>query len=124
MLDTQILLVDLNATWSHATAAALSKAGYTVQTAVSFQDALQRMTQYRLPDLMVLSLPHNNPEYAFTFCKNVQTFSDLPVVLVADRRDPALFARALNVYAEDSVVESVSPGIMVAPVLLASPTNP
>ncbi len=114
MRNPQILLVDLNKSWCQSTAVALSKAGYVVQTAASLQQALHVITQFHLPDLMVMSIARDMPEYTFAFCKNMHTFCDVPIVLVADRYDSDLFVRALNGYAEDIVVDSQAPGILVA----------
>ena len=91
----------------------LEYVGYDVVTAPSGQAALNVIAQIGLPHLAIvdINMPGMN---GFEFCKTVQQFSDLPVILLTAVDEEETVIRGIQHFAEDYVTKPFSPRELVA----------
>ncbi len=91
----------------------LEYVGYDVVTAPSGQAALNAIAQIGLPHLAIvdINMPGMN---GFEFCKTVQQFSDLPVILLTAVDEEETIIRGIQHFAEDYVTKPFSPRELVA----------
>jgi DNA-binding response OmpR family regulator len=91
----------------------LEKAGFEVFTASSGQHALDVIGRRGLPHLAIVDI--NMPGMSgFDFCQAVQTFSDLPVIMLTAIDEEETVIRGINYYAEDYITKPFSPRELVA----------
>lgn len=91
----------------------LDREGYVVFTAASGHEALQTIRQRGLPHLAIVDI--NMPGMdGFEFCRIVQRFCDLPVVLLTAIDEEETVIRGIERYAEDYVTKPFSPRELVA----------
>ncbi len=118
MLDTlgnsqRILIVDDDLEILRLVKDKLDRTGYEVATATSGQEALELVKQQGLPHLAIvdINMPGMN---GFEFCRIVQQFSDLPVILLTAIDEEETVIRGIEHYAEDYVTKPFSPRELVA----------
>lgn len=90
----------------------LERAGFEVLTATSGQQALDTIDRYGLPHLAVVDI--NMPGMdGFEFCRTVQKFTDLPVILLTAVDEEETVVRGIEQFAEDYVTKPFSPRELV-----------
>lgn len=107
----RLLLVEGCQIAGQNTAAALRSTGFDVKMVATPHAAMQVMRQRQMPDLLLVAAG-NDPTAACDFCRAVQRFSDLPIVLIAEVNDGQFIAQALDAFAEDVVIRPFSPVVL------------
>ncbi|HDD24794.1 MAG TPA: response regulator [Chloroflexi bacterium] len=77
----RILVVDDDPAILNLVKDKLDRAGFEVLTATSGQEALDMITQHGLPHLAIVDIRMPGMD-GFDFCRTVQQFSDLPVIML------------------------------------------
>lgn len=91
----------------------LENAGFEVLTASDGQEALAVIRRHGLPHLAVVDI--NMPVMdGFAFCEAVQSFSDLPVILLTAVDEEETIVRSIEHFAEDYVTKPFSPRELLA----------
>lgn len=91
----------------------LDRAGFEVFTAASGQNALEVIGRQGLPHLAIVDI--NVPGMdGFEFCRAVQEFSDLPVIMLTAVDEEETVIQGIEYYAEDYVTKPFSPRELVA----------
>jgi DNA-binding response OmpR family regulator len=109
----RILIVDDDPDIRRLVKTKLDNAGFDVLTAGSGQEGLDVIGQFGLPHLAIvdLTMPGMN---GFEFCKSVQQFSDLPVVMLTAVDEEDTIIKGIEHYAEDYITKPFSPRELVA----------
>jgi DNA-binding response OmpR family regulator len=81
---------------------------YQITTAKSGHEALTHIERHGLPHLAIVDLlmPGMN---GFQFCEIVQSYSDLPVIMLTAVTQPASVIQGLQLYAEDYITKPFNP---------------
>lgn len=109
----RILAVDDNPYTLRIVEVALGKAGFSVTTASSGQEALNIIQRSGIPHLAIVDL--NMPGMdGFQFCKAVHQFSDMPIIMLTAVNEEDTVIKGLEEFAEDYIVKPFSPGELVA----------
>jgi DNA-binding response OmpR family regulator len=91
----------------------LDRAGLEVFTSASGQEALQLIERRGLPHLAIVDI--NMPGMdGFEFCRTVQSYSDLPVILLTAVDEEEIVIQGIEQFAEDYVTKPFSPRELVA----------
>ncbi len=91
----------------------LDRAGFEVLTAASGQYALDVIDRDGLPHLAIVDI--NMPGIdGFEFCRIVQSYSDLPVIMLTAIDEEETIIQGIEHYAEDYVTKPFSPRELVA----------
>jgi DNA-binding response OmpR family regulator len=91
----------------------MDRAGFEVSTADSGKNALKVIEQRGLPHLAIVDI--NMPGMdGFEFCRAVQAFSDLPVILLTAVDDEETVIQGIEQFAEDYVIKPFSPRELLA----------
>lgn len=86
----------------------LDRAGFEVFTAHSGADALRLIERRGLPHLAIVDLMMPEMD-GFTFCRTVQRFSDLPVIMLTAIDEEETVIQGIELYAEDYIIKPFSP---------------
>lgn len=113
MATQRILAVDDDAEILLLVRSRLEHAGYEVWTAASADRALEIIGQRGLPHLAIVDLRMPGTD-GFGFCRAVQQFSDLPIILLTAVDDEDTVIVGIQRYAEDYIVKPFSPRELVA----------
>lgn len=109
----RILVVDDDPAILRLVGDKLNFAGYEVFTATSGQQALDLIKGRGLPHLAIVDV--NMPGMdGFEFCRLVQSYSDLPVIMLTAVDEEETVIMGLQRYAEDYVTKPFSPRELVA----------
>ena len=109
----RILVVDDDAAILRMLCDKLERQGYEVLTAANGREAMAVISRRGLPHLAIVDL--NMPEMnGFEFCRQVQSFSDLPVIMLTAVDEEETVIRGIEQYAEDYVTKPFSPRELVA----------
>lgn len=108
-----ILMVDDDPSILRLVGAKLKQAGFEVSTAPSGQQALALIERYGLPHLAVVDI-HMPGMDGFEFCRRVQRFSDLPVIMLTAVDEEDMVVRGIELFAEDYVTKPFSSRELVA----------
>lgn len=109
----RILVVDDDPAIVRLVSSKLDLSGYRVMTATSGGDALDRIAQDGLPHLAIVDL--NMPGIdGFEFCRIVQQFADLPVILLTAVDQEEVVIQGIEHFAEDYVTKPFSPRELMA----------
>ena len=109
----RILVVDDDSAIVRLVSSKLDLSGYRVMTAFSGQEALNRIAQEGLPHLAIVDI--NMPGMdGFEFCKIVQQFADLPVILLTAVDQEEVVIQGIEHFAEDYVTKPFSPRELMA----------
>jgi len=109
----RILVVDDDPAIVRLVSSKLDLSGYRVMTANSGVEALERISQNGLPHLAIVDI--NMPEMGgFEFCKTVQQYADLPVILLTAVDQEDTIIQGIEHFAEDYVTKPFSPRELVA----------
>jgi DNA-binding response OmpR family regulator len=109
----RILVVDDDPMILRMVADKLDRAGYEVFTAASGQHALDLIERQGLPHLAVVDITMPGMD-GFEFCRRVQAYSDLPVILLTAVDEEETIIRGIEQFAEDYVTKPFSPRELVA----------
>jgi DNA-binding response OmpR family regulator len=91
----------------------LERQGYEVLTAANGKEAMAVISRRGLPHLAIVDL--NMPEMnGFEFCRQVQSYSDLPVIMLTAVDEEETVIRGIEQYAEDYVTKPFSPRELAA----------
>ena len=91
----------------------LDRAGFEVYTAASGQDGLDVIKRRGLPHLAIVDLMMPGMD-GFEFCRQVQQFSDLPVIMLTAIDAEETVIRGIEHFAEDYMIKPFSPRELVA----------
>lgn len=109
----RILVVDDDPAIVRLVSSKLEISGYLVMTATSGGEALDRIAQDGLPHLAIVDL--NMPGIdGFEFCRTVQQFADLPVILLTAVDQEDVIIQGIEHFAEDYVTKPFSPRELMA----------
>lgn len=109
----RVLVVDDDPAIVRLVSSKLEMSGYRVMTARSGGDALDRVAQEGLPHLAIVDL--NMPGIdGFEFCRIVQQFADLPVILLTAVDQEDVVIQGIEHFAEDYVTKPFSPRELMA----------
>jgi len=109
----RILIVDDDPSILRLVGDKLERVGFEVFTATSGQRALQLVEKRGLPHLAIVDI--NMPGMdGFEFCRRVQQFSDLPVIMLTAVDEEETVIRGIEHFAEDYVTKPFSPRELVA----------
>jgi DNA-binding response OmpR family regulator len=109
----RVLIVDDDPTILRLVSDKLDRAGFEVFTAASGQQALHTIDRHGLPHLAIVDI--NMPGMdGFEFCRTVQAYSDLPVIMLTAVDEEETVIRGIEQYAEDYVTKPFSPRELVA----------
>ena len=109
-----ILVVDDNEFTVRILRHALIKAGFDVEVGYSGEEALALISTTGMPDLAVVDFYMEPGMTGIEFCKKVQMFSDLPIVMLTAVDDETMVEHCLAEYCEDYVRKPFSPEVLVA----------
>lgn len=109
----RILCVDDERDVRIVVARTLELAGFAVTSVESAKEALARIRSEGLPDLAIIDLVMPEQD-GFWLCRELQTFCDLPVVLLTSVSDEPTTVRAIEEVAEDYIVKPFRPSELVA----------
>ncbi|MEM9775396.1 MAG: response regulator transcription factor [Chloroflexota bacterium] len=100
-----ILIIDDTPTILRTLEIILERNGFNTWQAASAEEGLRMIQRQGLPDLAIvdLHLPRMN---GYGFCKKVQRFSDLPIIMLSSDSSEEMIVQGLNNYAEDFVVKT------------------
>jgi DNA-binding response OmpR family regulator len=109
----RVLIVDDDPSIAQLVAIKLEGSGYEVLTAHSGEGALAIMGQHGLPHLAIIDI--NMPGMdGFELCQRIQSFSDLPIILLTAMDQEETVIRGIEHFAEDYVTKPFSPNELVA----------
>ena len=109
----RVLVVDDDPAIVRLVSSKLDMSGYRVMTATSGGDALERIAQDGLPHLAIVDI--NMPGIdGFEFCRIVQQFADLPVILLTAVDQEEVVIQGIEHFAEDYVTKPFSPRELMA----------
>lgn len=109
----RILVVDDDPAILRMVGDKLERQGYEVLTAANGKEAMAVISRRGLPHLAIVDL--NMPEMnGFEFCRQVQSYSDLPVIMLTAVDEEETVIRGIEQYAEDYVTKPFSPRELVA----------
>lgn len=109
----RVLVVDDDPAIVRLVSRKLEMSGYRVMTATSGSDALERIAQDGLPHLAIVDI--NMPGIdGFEFCRIVQQFADLPVILLTAVDQEEVVIQGIEHFAEDYVTKPFSPRELMA----------
>ncbi len=103
-----ILAVDDDADLRRLVGYTLELEGFSVATAASAQEALDWIAKHGLPHLAVVDIVMPGAS-GLDFCREVQRFSDLPVILLTAVHDDEVVVRSIEELAEDYVKKPFNP---------------
>ena len=109
----RILVVDDDLTLLRLVHDVLERAGFEVLTAPSGQDALDVIGRRGLPHLAIVDLTMPGMD-GFEFCRTVQEFTDLPIIMLTAADDEETIVRGIELFAEDYITKPFSPRELVA----------
>lgn len=91
----------------------LDRAGYEVWTASTGQQALDAIARRGLPHLAIVDImmPGMN---GFEFCEAVQSYTDLPVIMLTAVDEEEMVIQGIEHFAEDYITKPFSPRELVA----------
>ena len=109
----RVLVVDDDPAIVRLVSSKLDISGYRVMTATSGNEALDRIAQDGLPHLAIVDI--NMPGIdGFEFCRTVQQFADLPVILLTAVDQEDVVIQGIEHFAEDYVTKPFSPRELMA----------
>jgi len=112
MSQVKILVIDDDIGMTELLSLLLAPASSQIFTANTGQDGVNFAKEYA-PDIIILDLmmPEMN---GWTVCKQIRSFSDVPILILSAMDAPGCVAQALDVGADDYLVKPVSSGTLIA----------
>jgi len=109
----RILVVDDDSSILQLVQDKLKRAGYTVLTAASGQQALDLIARHGLPHLAIVDVVMPGMD-GFELCRTVQQYVDLPVIMLTAVDEEETVIKGIEYFAEDYVIKPFSPRELVA----------
>jgi DNA-binding response OmpR family regulator len=109
----RILVVDDDPTILRLVRDNLQPAGFEVVTTASGEVALAVINQTGLPHLAIVDITMPGMD-GFQFCQTVQSFSDLPIILLTAVDEEETIVHGLKFYAEDYITKPFRPRELTA----------
>jgi DNA-binding response OmpR family regulator len=108
-----ILVVDDDPAILRMVSDKLDRQGFQVMTAATGEEAMAVLARHGLPHLAIVDIrmPGMN---GFEFCRTVQTYSDLPVIILSAIDEEEMVILGIEQFAEDYVIKPFSPRELVA----------
>lgn len=109
----RILVVDDDVIIQRLVRDKLHSVGFQVRCASSGEDALEMIERSGLPHLALvdIDMPGIN---GFEFCRVVQTYSDLPIIMLTANNEEDTVIQGIELYAEDYVTKPFRPRELLA----------
>lgn len=111
-MQKRVLAIDDDTAITELLAMLLRTYGYEVLTANTGKEGI-KLIREQSPDVVVLDLMMSGMD-GWQVCKQVRTFSNVPIVILSALDDPAMIASALDAGADDYLVKPISSNILVA----------
>ncbi len=111
-MPIKVLAIDDDSAITELLSMLLRTHGYEVLTANSGEEGIQ-LLQEKSADVIVLDLMMPGMD-GWQVCKQVRTFSNVPIIILSALDDPAMIASALDAGADDYLVKPISSNILVA----------
>lgn len=86
--------------------------GYEVLTANNGEEGIKFIRE-KSPDVVILDLMMPGMD-GWQVCKQVRSFSNVPIVILSALDDPSMIASALDAGADDYLIKPISSNILVA----------
>lgn len=104
-----LLLVDDSTETLQIASYALKKSGFSVETATSGEEALEKIQTLGLPHMAIVDINMPPGMGGFEFCRRLLQFSEVPIIMltVVDEEDTVV--EALQQYAEDYMLKPFDP---------------
>lgn len=109
-----ILVVDDNIEALNLLEHSLGKAGFTVRTALSGEDALHGLARYGLPSLAIVDYHMPPGMTGFELCRHVLQFCDLPIIMLTAMDEEAKIIEAITKFSEDYVIKPYNSKELIA----------
>ena len=109
----RILVVDDDPAILRLVGDKLDRAGFEVWTAATGQQALDLISRQGLPHLAIVDIMMPGMD-GFEFCRTVQRYSDLPVIMLTAVDEEETVIRGIQLFAEDYMTKPFSPRELVA----------
>lgn len=109
---TKVLIVDDEATIRRILETRLKLSGYQVDVAVDGEEALEKFNTYH-PDIVILDLMLPKVD-GFAVCKEIRSYSEVPVIILSAITDVAERIKGLEMGADDYVTKPFSPNELEA----------
>ena len=91
----------------------LESEGYEVGSCSSAEEGLEWIARHGLPHLALVDIVMPGID-GFEFCRRVQTFSDLPIIMLTGVEDEDTAVHAFEEFAEDYVTKPFQPRVLAA----------
>ena len=104
MMMKTILVVDDDPDVHSLLESQLRKAGYLVVTALSGEHAIEIIENRGLPHAAIVDI-YMPGMGGLEFCRQVQAFSDLPVIMLTAEKDADVIVKAIDQFAEDYIIK-------------------
>lgn len=111
---TTILVIDDSVETVQIVKYALEKGGFGVMTAHSGDEGLDVMASEGLPHLIIADLNMPPGINGFEFCRTINRWCDVPVIMLTAMDEADMVVEALQQYAEDYVVKPFTPEELLA----------
>ncbi|MFZ5818409.1 MAG: response regulator transcription factor [Chloroflexota bacterium] len=111
-MQKRVLAIDDDTAITELLSMLLRTHGYDVLTANTGEEGV-KIIQEKSPDVIVLDLMMPGMD-GWQVCKQVRTFSNVPIIILSALDDPAMIASALDAGADDYLVKPISSNILVA----------
>ncbi|MDM8519234.1 response regulator transcription factor [Anaerolineales bacterium HSG6] len=112
-ITPHILIVDDELLMRHLIRDVLSLDNYEITTAKSGQEALDIITNQGVPHLAMVDI--NMPRMSgLELCEKIQSFIDLPIILLTAIDDEDTLVKGIEYYAEDYIIKPFRPRILLA----------
>lgn len=109
----RILVVDDSVSVLRAVQNVLSDDGFRVYTATSGKKALAWITASGLPHLAIVDIAMAEMD-GFSFCQEVHTYSDLPIIMLTGAQEVQMEIKALDMCAEDYITKPFNKAILLS----------
>ncbi len=109
----RLLVIEDERDMVHLIGYTLRRAGYEVFCAATVEEALDLIERIGLPHMAIVDLMLPGAG-GFEFCRRVQEFSDLPILIISAIHDKDTIIRGIRLYAEDYITKPFDPQELVA----------
>lgn len=109
----RILVVDDSVSILRAVQSTLESVGFRVYTVTSGEAAIEWITASGLPHLAIVDITMAEMD-GFTFCQEVHSYSDLPIIMLTGHLEAAVEIKALDSCAEDYITKPFNGKILVS----------
>jgi DNA-binding response OmpR family regulator len=112
MAITHVLVIDDDRAVTELLDLLLSSHGFKVSTVNRAREGVDLIRRAN-PDIVILDLMMPEMD-GWAACREIRTFSNIPIIILSALNDPALVARALDLGADDYLTKPTPSNVMVA----------